>query len=494
VSTWSSRASPYTWTNKDKTLLAHEEGNYEWVEPADYRVNEVRLLHQVATVGDLSSLTESAGDNLLIRGDALHALTALNQLPQYAKEYAGKVKLVYIDPPFNTGQAFAHYDDALEHSVWLTMFRDRIRQIKPLLSEEGTVWVHLDDVEAHRARLVLDEEFGPECFVAEVAWRSTDSSSNNAKGFAKDHNSILVYGSHPGWRPNQLLDPAKSHHYSNPNIDPRGPWYDGRDVQNPKIRTNLMYVVEAPNGNLVSHPKNGWRWSRETLEEKLATGELFFNESQTAIKRIAYLWEQEGLPPSDLWFNIGATGSSAGAKNHLKALFPGILTPDLFDTPKPELLMKRILELATRPGDIVLDCFAGSGTTPAVAHKMGRRWVASEWSAQTVADFTLPRLQKVIAGEDPGGITSLTTTTIVGDIPDGLSVEDVKTAVRVLGALLEHGTFSTLDLKSTVHKFAVLSPKGKGGQAQRPGGGTHDALRLARLAARRSMVVCSALI
>jgi adenine-specific DNA-methyltransferase len=224
-----------TWTNKDKTLLAHEEGNYEWVEPADYRVNEVRLLHQVATVGDLSSLTGSAGDNLLIRGDALHALTALNQLPQYAKEYAGKVKLVYIDPPFNTGQAFAHYDDALEHSVWLTMFRDRIRQIKPLLSEEGTVWVHLDDVEAHRARLVLDEEFGPECFVAEVAWRSTDSSSNNAKGFAKDHNSILVYGSHPGWRPNQLLDPAKSQHYSNPNNDPRGPWYGAETSRIPRF-------------------------------------------------------------------------------------------------------------------------------------------------------------------------------------------------------------------------------------------------------------------
>jgi len=149
-----------TWTNKDRTLLAHEDQTYEWVEPADYRVSEVRLLQDVASVGETAPQSNRASDNLLIRGDALHALNSLSRLPEFAKAYVGKVKLCYIDPPFNTGQAFEHYDDALEHSVWLTMLRDRLVQIKELLADDGSVWVHLDDAEVHRCRSVLDEVFG----------------------------------------------------------------------------------------------------------------------------------------------------------------------------------------------------------------------------------------------------------------------------------------------------------------------------------------------
>ena len=158
-----------TWTNKHLRLLAHEEGSYEWVTPSDYRVAEVRLLHDVASVGEVGNIR--AADNLLIRGDALNALTCLGQLPEFAKQYLGKVKLCYIDPPFNTGQAFTSYDDNLEHSVWLTMLRDRLIQIKNLLSPDGTVWVHLDDEEVHRFRCVLDEVFGLENFVATVISR-----------------------------------------------------------------------------------------------------------------------------------------------------------------------------------------------------------------------------------------------------------------------------------------------------------------------------------
>lgn len=211
-----------TWTNKNQKLLSHEDGSYEWTVPGDYRTSEVRLLHDVTTVGETHNSALRAKDNLLIRGDALHALTSLTQLPEFAQHYVGKVKLVYIDPPFNRGQAFVHYDDALEHSVWLTMMRDRLEQIETLLADDGSIWLHLDDVESHRARLVLDEVFGPKNFVAEIAWRSTDSSSNNAKGFAKDHNSIMIYSKMPKWRPKHLPDPAKSGHYSNPDNNPRG--------------------------------------------------------------------------------------------------------------------------------------------------------------------------------------------------------------------------------------------------------------------------------
>ena len=168
-----------TWTNKRLRLLAHEDGSYEWVSPSDYRVAEVRLLHDVTTIGNLGRVR--AADNLLIQGDALNALTSLARLPEFASQYLGKVRLAYLDPPFNTQQSFMQYDDALEHSVWLTMMRDRLLQIKELLADDGSVWVHCDDSEQHRLRSVMDEVFGPENFVATVVWRSSDNSNNDAK-------------------------------------------------------------------------------------------------------------------------------------------------------------------------------------------------------------------------------------------------------------------------------------------------------------------------
>lgn len=167
-----------TWTNKHLRLLADEEGGYTWVSPSDYRVAEVRLLHDVETVGETRDDRSRAKDNLLIRGDALNALTSLCELPELAREYVGKVKLVYLDPPFNTKQAFAHYDDALEHSVWLTMMRDRLLQIRKLLAPDGSVWVHCDDSEQHRLRCVLDEVFGSSAWIATVVWQTRYSRDN----------------------------------------------------------------------------------------------------------------------------------------------------------------------------------------------------------------------------------------------------------------------------------------------------------------------------
>ncbi|SRR5712692_2567370 len=214
-----------TWTNKDLRLLAYEDGSYEWVPPSDYRVAEVRLLHDVATVGVVADQKDRTCDNLLIRGDALNALTSLAVLPEFAAEYADKVRLAYLDPPFNTQQSFLHYDDALEHSVWLTMMRDRLLQVKGLLGPEGSVWVHCDDAEQHRLRCVMDEVFGPENFVATIIWEKADSPRNSARQLSTDQDYLVVYSKSPEWVPNRLpRTEASDAIYTNPDDDPLGPF------------------------------------------------------------------------------------------------------------------------------------------------------------------------------------------------------------------------------------------------------------------------------
>lgn len=435
-----------TWPRKERFLLTprDEAGKPLWVDRDHPAASEVRLSDFTGAVGEVTA-DNPHSDNLLFTGDSIDVLRILAESPEYRRQYRGKVKLVYIDPPFNTGQVFEHYDDWMEHSTWLSFMIDRLKLIEDLLAPGGSVWIHLDDGEVHRMRSLMDEVLGPGNFVAQIAWRSTDSSSNNANAFAKDHNVILVYGKRSGWLPKHLPDAEKQSHYKNPNNDPRGPWYDGRDVQNPKNRDNLKYEVVAPNGNVIQPPTNGWRWERATLEEKIASGEVFFNADQTALKRITYLYEQEGLPPSDMWFSNTATGSTRQAKNHLKKLFPGVPTPSLFDTPKPELLMKRIIELSTDRGDIVLDCFAGSATTAAVAHKLGRRWVAVELQSETVEVFAKPRLTKVVRGTDEGGISTLEGREAVSQLPDGVTVDEAQIFTRLLK---KFGNNKALDAKT----------------------------------------------
>lgn len=442
-----------TWHNKDKALIPAKNGQYgySWVEPADPRYCETRtLVYDDVVFGHQSPKSEEyeyssradlvpQDDNLLIVGDSGDVLEALTRVPELANKYAGQVKLIYIDPPFNTARAFNAYEDNLEHSIWLTMMRDRLINLKKLLSSDGSIWVHLDDSECHRMQLLLDEVFNSGNFVANISWLASDSSSNNAKVFSRDKNSVLVYSKKAGWRPNFLPDPERQSHYKNPDADPRGPWFDGRDVQNPKDRPALKYKVTSPSGKTIAPPRNGWRWERSTLMAKIKTGEVFFNDAETSLKRKTYLWEQEGLPPSDAWFSVTKTGSTRSSKNHLKALFPGVPTPELFDTPKPEQLLQEILELSTSPGDIVLDVFAGSGATAAVAQKMGRRWVTCELLEDVVNTFTRPRLEKVVNDQDSGGITwapGMRVSTSDIELPDKVSPEDASKFTSVLNKLI----------------------------------------------------------
>jgi len=333
-------------------------------------------------------------ENMIIHGDNLLALKAL--LP----DYEGKVKCVFIDPPYNTGSAFEHYDDNVEHSTWLSLMKPRLELLSLLLDpEKGSLWISIDDNEAHYLKLLCDEVFGRNGFVANIIWRSTDNSNNNAKTFSLDHNHILVYSRNTEWAPNFLNDPEKRSHFKNPDNDPDGPWFDGNPLNNPALRPNLQFDLVSPNGTIIKHPPNGWRWSKETIDEKMSTGEIRYSDDQTRIIRRTYLKDMENLPPSTLWSDLDVTGHNRQAKYELKTLFPEAKVTDLFGTPKPEKLLKQILDLGSNANDIILDSFLGSGTTAAVAHKMGRKYIGIELGDHAYSHVQR-RMKKVIDGND----------------------------------------------------------------------------------------------
>ncbi len=390
-----------TWANKDRALLSHGESGYEWVDRDDPRAREVRLLDEVGRVGEVNG---DASDNLLIRGDSLDALRALVHTPEFAAEYRGKVKLVYIDPPFNTGQAFEHYDDSLEHSVWLGMMRERLVLIKELLSPDGSVWVHLDDAEMAYCKVLMDEIFGRQNFVATVSWQRTNSPRNSARFLSADVDFVLAYASDVSRLEMNMLQrsAAMDEKFKNPDSDPRGQWF-AADLSARNFYSRGSFEVETPGGRRIG-PGAGryWSVSPEKLAEMDSDGRIWWGASgNNKPTRKLFLSEvQQGRVPSTMWLPE-EVGYVRNGKQETKALLGG----DPFSTPKPEKLIERVMQVGSNPGDIVLDCFAGSGTTAAVAHKMGRRWVTVELSENTADTFTKPRLEKVIAGEDPGGIT-----------------------------------------------------------------------------------------
>lgn len=335
-------------------------------------------------------------DNRLVFGDNLLALKALEQ------EYAGKVKCIFIDPPYNTGSAFEHYDDGVEHSLWLSLMRDRLELIRRLLTEDGSLWITIDDNEAHYLKVLCDEVFGRENFVSTVVWEKADSPRNSARQFSADHDFVLVYSKNPSWVPQRLPRNEESNSiYSNPDNDPRGPWLPGDPYAN-KPYSKGQYTVEGPTGRKFSPPPGRfWRISEERLGELDEDGRVWWGpkgDARPSIKR--YLTEVGDLVVRTLWTKEDV-GSNRTSKNEMRNLFPGLAS---FGTPKPERLLERILRIATSPGDLVLDSFAGSGTTGAVAHKMGRKWIMVELG-EHCHTLIIPRMQKVIDGLDGGGIT-----------------------------------------------------------------------------------------
>jgi adenine-specific DNA-methyltransferase len=348
----------------------------------------------------------STEDNLVIKGNNLLALSSV------LKKYEGMIKCICIDPPYNTDNSGFCYNDSFNHSTWLTFMKTRLELSKRLLSSDGTIFIFCDDCEQAYLRVLMDGIWGRECYIQTVVWKNCDNSNNDAKQFSQDHNYILVYSKNEKWESFKLdRTEEQASHYKNPNNDPRGPWFDGNPVNSPNPRENLMYNIISPNGNIIKPPANGWRWSRDELERRMSIGEIRFNDTETGIIRRTYLNEQKGLPPSSLWNiqtnfiwdNIDDTGHTRQAKYEQKKLFPEEKTSDLFKTPKPERVIKKIFDISTEEGDMILDFFGGSGTSAAVAHKMKRKYILFE-QMDYIHTFTIPRLESVINGEQ-GGIS-----------------------------------------------------------------------------------------
>ncbi len=339
-------------------------------------------------------------DNKLIFGDNLLALKALEQ------EYAGKVKCVFIDPPYNTGSAFEHYDDGVEHSLWLSLMRDRLSLIYRLLSPEGSLWITVDDNESHYLKIVGDEIFGRVNFVSNAVWQKKYTVANDSKWLSDNHDHVLIFAKNKtDWRPNRLERSAEMDaRYTNPDNHRKGVWkatpiYAKRTGS----ETEKAFKFTFKNGVVWTAPAGtSPRFPAHKMREMDENNEFWFGKEGTAKpSRKTFLSELkiEGPPAPTIWVHSEA-GHNHEAREEVKALN----AEEAFSTPKPEKLIKRVLDLATNPGDLVLDSFLGSGTTAAVAHKMGRRWIGIELG-EHCHTHCIPRLKKVVAGEDPGGIT-----------------------------------------------------------------------------------------
>ncbi|CAB0811200.1 site-specific DNA-methyltransferase [Corynebacterium diphtheriae] len=497
-----------TWYNKDKALIPTETGKYgyTWVDPSDPRYCETHTLifddyvrGAQTPKSDEFEYSERADlqpqdDNLLILGESGDVLEALTRVPELAEKYIGKVKLIYIDPPFNTAKTFASYEDNLEHSIWLTMMRDRLIHMKKLLADDGSIWVHLDYAENHRMRLLLDEIFGDETFVAEVVWQKADSPRSDGDGLSVDQDVLLVYKRSSSFSANRLPRLAsRDALYGAPDGDPRvwisgdpaAPGADRGAFQHPGV-----YGIQNPVTGELIYPARGRVWSNaqksvleflsETaaykavspnlVDRQRATGipmsrlredvldlvldeplrkssdiyagqplpRLYFTRGGSGnLKMKKYLDEIAADRAAQTWWTKEEVGHNRGAKKEITSLFPGV---NAFSTPKPERLLARIIHIGSNPGDIVLDVFGGSGTTAAVAQKMGRRWVTCELLESTFTTFTRPRLEKVVNDEDPGGITRTKGERVAADdveLPDGVSPEDAAKFTSVLNKLIK---------------------------------------------------------
>ncbi len=339
--------------------------------------------------------------NMLVQGDNLDALKAL--LPFYA----GRVKCIYIDPPYNTRSAFDQYDDNLEHAKWLAMVTPRLVLLRDLLAEDGSIWVSIDDNEGHYLKVIMDEVFGRRNFIASPVWQKRYSREN--RGAIGDvHEYILVYGKSAdrfkGSRNLLPLDERQAKIYRNPDnpkeTNPNKRWR-GLPMTAQGFRPNQMYEIVSDNGK-VHRPPEGRCWSMiETEFEKLRSAKRIYwgKDGNAQPSVIRFLSEVDGLVPWT-WWPHEEVGHTDESKKEANVLFGADVS---FGTPKPERLMQRIIHVATDPGDLILDSFVGSGTTAAVAHKMGRRWVGIEMGDHAETHCK-PRLDKVIAGEQ-GGIS-----------------------------------------------------------------------------------------
>ena len=361
--------------------------------------NEKPQLEPRILVEDPSkSYGDPNAENMLIHGDNLLALKALEQ------EFSGKVKCVFIDPPYNTGSAFEQYDDGLEHSLWLSLVQERLKILKRLLSRDGSLWVTIDDNEAHYLKVICDETFGRASFVANVVWQKRYGPDARI-AISDAHEHLLCYAIEPRQfkevRNLLPLTDAQTKQFRNPDNDPRGPW-KADNFTAAGFRPNQMYEITLPSGRVVTPPEGRcWRVTEEGFRRFSDDKMMYYGtggDNLPAVKR--FLKDMPGMVPWTWWAHT-EVGHSQEGKKESQALFGRDQT---FATPKPERLLQRIVHIASNPGDLVLDSFLGSGTTAAVAHKMGRRWIGVELG-EHCETHCVPRLKQVCDGTDQGGIS-----------------------------------------------------------------------------------------
>lgn len=319
------------------------------------------------------------------------------------------MKCVFIDPPYNTGSAFTHYDDGVEHSIWLSLIRDRLEIIRSLLSDDGSLWITIDDNEAHYLKVLCDEVFGRGNFVANCFWQKVYSERMDARGFSVSHDHLLVYRKTDRFVPQQLPKDQNSAQFGFFDKD-TNKYYRRRSLRKEgseslrQDRPSMWYAISSPDGTDIwpikpDGTEGRWRWKKENVPANKDQLEFIKKEGVWEIYVKQYLEENPTRPPATFWPN-----EEVGHNHEAKLEVRAFNSKDIFDTPKPERLLKRTLEIATKPGELVLDSFAGSGTTGAVAHKMGRRWIMVELGEHCHTHI-LPRMQKVVDGTDQGGIS-----------------------------------------------------------------------------------------
>lgn len=321
----------------------------------------------------------------------------------------GTIRLALLDPPYNTTSVFHHYTDRTKSGDWLEERRSHVELVRDLLTGDGSLWMHLDDSELHYAKVMLDEVFGRKNYVGTIVWQKTLSRENRTD-LSTTHEYVLVYAKNKlVWsRTRNKLAPTEDQlaRYKNPDHDPRGPWTSGDMTAKagPGRRAAQFYDLTLPSGRIVTPAKGmAWRFTRDRLEELIADGRVSFGPSGDSVPRLKrFLSETQGGLVPTTWWPGDEVGTTDLAKKELRRLFPDMVP---FETPKPERLARRIIEIATDPGDVVLDCYGGSGTSAAVAHKLGRGWVIGEREQRTFDEVLVPRLNKVVAGDD-GGISA----------------------------------------------------------------------------------------
>lgn len=341
--------------------------------------------------------------NMILQGDNLGALKLLEA------NYTEKVRCIYIDPPYNNKEQYNHYNDSLSHEKWIEEITTRLRYLSRFLRKDGSLWISIDDREVHYLKVAADRILGRENFITTIVWQQR-TTRENRKVFSNNHEYLLVYARNAAAfkaTRNSLNHPNTAEiqsRYKNPDNDPRGSWQSiSANVQAGHATKSQFYTLIAPNGRKHT-PPNGrcWVYNKEKMQKEIAKNNIWFGRDGNGVPRIKRFLSQAlfEMTPETLWF-ASDVGTNNEAKKHLLQLFPN---HPVFDTPKPEQLLYRILEIATEPNDIVLDAYLGSGTTCAVAHKMKRRYIGIEKGSQAET-LCVNRLKQVIEGEQ-GGISS----------------------------------------------------------------------------------------